>query len=149
MMPRTESGADPLAPVRAVAVPANRRLLARTRAAWPPRRLVAVAVLAPALMALLETVAGESVTPPGWTALAGLVALSAAATLATYLPRPGAGVRLDVGCTPCASVAAMTVPIAVVVLNMSAHDVPSAILALGVAVFGLRQRLTDPITCPA
>jgi hypothetical protein len=108
-----------------------------------------VAVLSPALMALLAAVAGGTVTPPGWMVLAGLVALTAAATLATYLPRPGTGARLDVGCTPCASVAAMTVPIAVVVLSMSPHDVPSAALALGVAAFGLRQRLTDPSTCPA
>jgi hypothetical protein len=148
-MRRTEPGADPLTPVRAVAIRANRGRLAKARAAWPLRRLVAVAVVAPVLTALLMAVAGESVTPPGWTVLAGLVALTAAATLATYLPRPGSGARLDVGCTPCASVAALTVPIAVVVLNMSSHDVASAILALGVAVFGLRQRLTDPSTCPA
>jgi len=149
MMPRTEPGADPLTPVRAVAIHANHGRLAKARAAWPLRRLAVVAVVAPALMALLIAVAGESVTPPGWTALAGLVALTGAATVATYVPRPGSGARLDVGCTPCASVAALTVPIAVVVLNMSSHDVPSALLALGVAVFGLRQRLTDPSTCPA
>ncbi|PVU84320.1 hypothetical protein DDP54_00230 (plasmid) [Cellulomonas sp. WB94] len=110
---------------------------------------MAVAVIAPALMVLLTAVSGDSVSPPGWTALAGLVALTAAATAATYLPRPGSGARLDVGCTPCASVAAITVPIAAVVLTASPHDVPSALLALGVAVFGLRQRLTDPSACPA
>ena len=148
-MPRTEPGADPLTPVRNVPIRANQGRLAKARAAWPLRRLVVVAVVAAALMALLVAIARRPVTPPGWTALAGLVALTGAATVATYVPRPGSGARLDVGCTPCASVAALTVPIAVVVLNMSSHDVPSAILALGVAVFGLRQRLTDPSTCPA
>ncbi|WP_146192316.1 hypothetical protein [Cellulomonas sp. WB94] len=148
-MPRTEPAADPLTPVLQVAVTAPGRRWSRARAAWPPRRLVAVAVIAPALMVLLTAVSGDSVSPPGWTALAGLVALTAAATAATYLPRPGSGARLDVGCTPCASVAAITVPIAAVVLTASPHDVPSALLALGVAVFGLRQRLTDPSACPA
>lgn len=150
-MPRTEPAADPPAPVLpvAVAVAARGRRWAKARAAWPARRIVVVAVLAPALMVLLTAVAGGSASPPGWTALAGLVALTTAATAATYLPRRGAGARLDVGCTPCASVAAITVPIAVVVLTTSPHDVPSALLALGVAGFGLRQRLTDPSTCPA
>ncbi|HEX5333106.1 MAG TPA: hypothetical protein VFW79_10730 [Cellulomonas sp.] len=108
-----------------------------------------VAVVTPALMALFIVGAREPVSPPGWTTLAGLVALMAAATVATYLPRPGTGSRLDIGCTPCASVAAITVPIAVVLLTTSPHAVPSALLALGVAIFGLRQRLTDPSTCPA
>ena len=103
--------------------------------------------MAPVLMALQFLVAGGASTSRGWTVLAGLVALTASATLATYLPRPGSGARLDVGCTPCASVAALTVPIAAVVLN-SALDVPSAILALGVAGFGLWRRLMDPSTCP-
>jgi len=148
-MPRTEPAADAPPAVPSVAIAAPRGFWTQARAAWPWRRIVVVAVLAPALMVLLMAVPGDEVSPPGWTVLAGLVALSAAATAATYVPRPGSGARLDVGCTPCASVAAITVPIAVVVLTSSPHDVPSALLALGVAVFGLRQRLTDPSTCPA
>lgn len=122
---------------------------AKTRAALPPRRLVVVAVLAPALMALLVGVAGSADTAPtpGWTALVGLVSLASATTFATYLPRPGAGLRLDVGCTPCASVAALSVVLAAAVLSSTPHDVPTAILALGVAAFGVRQRLTDPSAC--
>lgn len=148
-MPRAEPAADPLPPVLPVVVAAPRGFWAQARGAWPSRRIVVVAVLAPALMVLLTAVSGDEVSPPGWTGLAGLVALTAAATAATYVPRPGSGAQLDVGCTPCASVAAITVPIAVVVLTSSPHDVPSALLALGVALFGLRQRLTDPSTCPA
>lgn len=108
-----------------------------------------MAVVTPALMALFIVGGSEPVSPAGWTALAGLVALTAAATVATYLPRPGTGTRLDIGCTPCASVAAITVPLAVVLLTTSPPTVPSALLALAVAIFGLRQRLTDPSTCPA
>jgi hypothetical protein len=37
--------------------------------------------------------------------------------------------------------------VAVAVLSTAPHDVPSAIVALGVAAFELRQRLTDPSTC--
>jgi hypothetical protein len=108
-----------------------------------------VAALTPALMALLLAVsAGTATAPtPGWTALVALVAFASATTLATYLPRPGAGRRLDVGCTPCASVAALSVVFAAGVLSSTPHDVPTAIVALGVAAFGLRQRLTDSTTC--
>ena len=148
-MPRTESGVDPVVPVGPVVIPTGRRRLANARAAWPLRRLVAVAVLFPVLMALLVAVTGGTVAPLGWTTLVGLVALACASTLATYLPRPGNGARLDVGCTPCASVVAVSVLIAAGVLSTAPHDVPTAVLALGVALFGLRQRLTDPSTCAA
>jgi len=122
---------------------------AAVAAAWPLRRVGAVAVGAPILMVLVITVAGRPVGAPGWTVLAGLVALTTAMTLATYLPPRGSGTRLVLGCTPCATVAALSVPVAIVVLSTSSHDVPTAILALGAAAFGLRQRLTDPQTCPA
>jgi hypothetical protein len=147
VMPETKPAPDNVAPVSAG--PARPGAFARTRAALPPRRLVVVAVLAPALMAFLAAVAGKTDAAPtaGWTTLVGLVALASATTLATYLPRPGAGLRLDVGCTPCASAAALSVVFAAVVLNSTPHDVPTAIVALGVAVFGARQRLTDASTC--
>lgn len=127
----------------------GRPMFARTRAALPPRRLVVVAALTPALMAFLARVAGSADGAPtaGWTTLVGLVSLASATTLATYLPRPGAGLRLDVGCTPCASVAALSVVFAAIVLNSTPHDVPTAIVALGVAAFGVRQRLTGPSAC--
>ena len=37
--------------------------------------------------------------------------------------------------------------VVVAVLSSTPHDVPTAILALGVAAFGVRQRLTDPSAC--
>jgi hypothetical protein len=103
------------------------------------------------LLALLVRAGGgwASSAQPMWTMLVVAAALASAATLSTYLPRPGAGRRLDVGCTPCAAVAAVSVVVAAGVLGSSSHDVPTAIIALGVAGFGLRQRLTDPSTCPA
>ena len=124
-------------------------LSSRVAAAWPARRLVAVAVLFPVLAALLSRVGGSTATPRTWMPLVGLIALTCAATLATYLPRSGTGMWLDVGCTPCASVAALSVLVAAGVLSTAPHDVPTAILAVGVAAFGLRKRLTDPSTCAA
>lgn len=125
------------------------RRFAGTRSLWPPRRLLAVAVLTPALLALLlvGSRGAATVIPAGWTALAVLVAGTSAATLATYVPLPGTGRRLDLGCSPCASIAALSALVAVAVVVSTPHDVPSAILGLGVAGFGLRQRLTGPGGC--
>jgi len=35
------------------------------------------------------------------------------------------------------------------VLSSAPHDVSTAVLALGISVFGLVQRLNNPSTCPA
>ena len=123
---------------------------ARARAAWPARRLVSVAVLTPSLVGALVAVGGgwSTAAPPAWLALVVAIALACSVTLASYLPRPGAGRRLDIGCTPCASVAALSVVIAAGVLSSDPHDVPTAILALAVAAFGVWKRLTDPSACP-
>ena len=162
MMARTESVPDPGSPDAAVgeAAPAHlvqpggataRRGFANAADAWPLRRLVAVAVLTPVMLALLVEVAGGWAPGAtlGWTALLALVSLAAAATLATYLPRPGSGRRLDVGCTPCAAVAALSVLGAAGVLSRAPHDVSTAVLALVIVGFGLTQRLTNPSTCAA
>ena len=127
------------------------RRFARARALWPVRRIAAVVALTPALMVVLVAASGGRATaiPGGWTALVALIAATSATTLATYLPLPGAGRRLDLGCTPCASVAALSVVIAAAVLTSTPHDVPTAILSVGVAGFGLRQRLTNASTCAA
>lgn len=125
--------------------------LARARAHWPMRRIVTVVAGTPALLALLLAASGGQATaiPGGWTALAALIAVMSATTLATYLPLPGTGRRLDLGCTPCAAAAALSVVIAGAVLVSTPHDVPTAILAAGVAAFGLRQRLANPSSCAA
>ena len=115
------------------------------------RRIVTVVAGTPALLALLLAASGGQATaiPGGWTALAALIAVMSATTLATYLPLPGTGRRLDLGCTPCAAAAALSVVIAGAVLVSTPHDVPTAILAAGVAAFGLRQRLANPSSCAA
>lgn len=120
-------------------------------AAWPFRRRVVVAVLAPLLFLLIAAVSGwwPVGTSRGWTAVVVLVAVACATTLATYVPPSGTGLRPDLGCTPCAAVAAVSVLAAIVMLGSAPHDLSTAFWALGISVFGLAQRLNNPSTCPA
>ena len=131
--------------------PMVHRRFADAQAAWPLRRLGAVAVLAPVLFVLSVVASGgwALVTSPGWTVIVLMIAVACATTVAMYLPRPGTGLKLDFGCTPSAAVAAVSVLASLGVLSSAPHEVPTAILALGIAGFGLRQRLTNPITCAA
>ncbi|MGV8978560.1 MAG: hypothetical protein ACOH17_10995 [Cellulomonas sp.] len=124
---------------------------ASLRAQWPTRRLVAVGFGAPGVLALLVATSGGwggGITP-GWLALVTLNALAVAAIVATYVPLPGTGRRLEVGCMPCAVVAPLSVLVSVGLVGSVEHDVPSAMLALGVAAFGFRQRLTNASSCAA
>ena len=144
--------ADPLVdPSAGSAAPTAHRRYANALAAWPLRRRVSVALTAPVLFGLMVTVSGgwAPATSGGWTALVAMVALACATTLANYLPRPGTGLRPDLGCTPCAAIAAVTVLASFGLLSSAPHDVSTAVLALGVSAFGLVQRLNNPSTCPA
>lgn len=143
-IPETDPSANPSAPT-------TQRGYANALAAWPLRRRVAVGLIAPVLFVLMVATSGgwAPATSPGWTALVAGVAFACATTLATYLPRPGTGLRPDLGCTPCAAVAAVTVLAAFGLLSSAPHDVSTAVLALGVSAFGLLQRLNNPSTCPA
>jgi len=111
---------------------------------------MAVGLVAPALFVLMVAASGgwAPAAPAAWTALVALVAIVCATTLATYLPHPGTGLRPDLGCTPCAAVAAVTVLASFWLLSSAPHDVSTAALALGVSAFGLVQRLNNPSTCP-
>ena len=143
---------DPLAHSSAdLAVPGAHRRYANAVAAWPLRRRVVVALITPVFFGLMVAASGgwAPATSPGWTAPVAAAALACAATLSTYLPGPGAGLRLDLGCTPCAAVAAVTVLAAFGLLSSAPHDVSTEVLALGVSAFGLVQRLKNPSTCPA
>ena len=122
----------------------------RLLVALPARSLITAAALFPALLALQLGAGGgwAGGTAWGWTGLVVAVALASAATLGTYAPRPGAGRRLNLGCSPCSAVAPLSIVAATIVLGSAPHDVPTAILALGAAGFALRQRLMDPVACP-
>jgi hypothetical protein len=144
LIPKTDPSPKPAAPT------AHRRY-ANALTAWPLRKRMAVALIAPVLFMLMVATSGgwAPATSPGWTAVVAIVAFASATTLATYLPRPGTGLRPDLGCTPCAAVAAVTVLASFGLVNSAPHDVSTAVLALGVSAFGLVQRLNNPSTCPA
>jgi len=143
-IPETDPSANPSALT-------TQRRYANALAAWPLRKRMAVGLIAPVLFVLMVATSGgwAPATSPGWTALVAGVAFACATTLATYLPRPGIGLRPDLGCTPCAAVAAVTVLASFGLLSSAPHDVSTAVLALGVSAFGLVQRLKNPSTCPA
>jgi len=128
-----------------------RTRLATLQGQWPLRRRLAVAGLVPAVFVVLVASSGgwAFATSPGWTVLVALVAFASAATLASYLPHRGSGPRLDLGCTPCGAVAALSALASMLVLSSEPYDVPTAFLAVGISAFGLMQRLKIPTTCPA
>lgn len=111
---------------------------------WPRRRTIAAAMLAPALFAVLVATGGGwmPVLAPLWTMLVALTSIVGAATLSTYLPLPGQGWRPNMGCTPCASMSAMTVLGAAWFLGSAPLQPGMAAVALAAVSFGLVQRLT-------
>lgn len=111
---------------------------------WPVRRWVGAAVLTGPLAA-----GYAAVTEPGsgtWGAVGVAVASCLAAlVLASYLPAAGSGRWLEVGCSPCAIVAAGTV-VGSFVLRANVVD-GAGTLGLALLMFGLAQRLTDARSC--
>lgn len=117
--------------------------------AWSPRRHVALALLAPGVVGWWFAAAG--VTPTGasslWLALALLAGLTGGAVLASYVP--ARGWRPEVGCSPCATMAAVSLVGATIALHHYGNGVEGPAVAFAVTLFGLSQRLTQSPTCPA
>lgn len=139
-------------PSAGVAVDAEGNTLEGLSAArrWSRRRTVATVALTPAAFAGLVALGGGWAGAGAvlWTALVVLVALAAAAVLATYVPQPGAGARLDLGCSPCAVTAAATLLAAAMFLQMAPHQPAMALTALATVGLGLVQRLNRAVaTC--
>jgi hypothetical protein len=111
---------------------------------WPPRRRFGAAGFTAATLAGYladrgSTTIGSSLVAVASAAVAGLV-------IASYLPAGGTR-RLDVGCSPCATMAAATVMGSFVLRSTAPGDLGIAVVALGLLVFGLFRRLTDLQTC--
>jgi hypothetical protein len=87
--------------------------------------------------------------PAVWWAwpLTGVQAALASAVLASYLPLPGAGLRLDVGCSPCAAVAGASVVGSLVMRQTDPWDAGIGVTAALLLTFGLVQRVRDTGTC--
>lgn len=121
---------------------------AAIRERWPRRRVVVTALIAPVFGALLVELGGGWGGPPTWTAIVAAVAVTSSAAVSTYVPLPGAGIKPDLGCTPCATMAGFAVVAAALLVDSAPHDVATALLALAASAFALRQRLTSPLACP-
>ena len=114
-----------------------------------PRRVLVGVVLAPlAWLALTSAGGGLTYAPLIWILLVGVASALGAASLATYVPGPGAGRTPVWGCGPCAVVAVTSLPFAAVMLHANPWQLSSAGMAVLVTGLGLVQRLRDPKTCP-
>jgi hypothetical protein len=89
----------------------------------------------------------SSAVPPGveWYAGAVVAAVLGAAVLASYVPL--AGRRLDLGCTPCGTLAALTLVGATMALRSYGSELAGPLVAIAVLLFGLTQRMSQPTTC--
>lgn len=104
-------------------------------------------LLVPILAAWFMVVGGSTGAAPssGWYLLVVVVAALGAAVLASYVPV--AGRKPDLGCTPCATMSALTVVGATLVLRSYGADVAGPLLAGAVLLFGLTQRMGQTATC--
>lgn len=147
--PALDLNLQPGSPVAARTGPLDQSSSARpwsTLASWPLRRWVALGLLAVPLIAMYTQVDGRSGSL--WSLSAGVASgLMAALILAGYVPRPGSGRLLDVGCSPCAAVAAGAVLGSMIFWSTQPQTVGMIVLALALLTFGLLQRLTDVQTC--
>jgi hypothetical protein len=113
---------------------------------WPLRRWVAAAVVTVPLAGLYLT-QGPS-ADIWWSVPAALVCGALASlVLASYLPLPGSGRWIDLGCSPCATVAAMTVLGSFILRDGAPSEVGMSLLAALMLVFGLVQRLSGGGVC--
>lgn len=143
-----ESGADTGASVTLTARPAVDRVLGVGR--WPARRLLSAAVLFMVLVIAVQVLVGwQPGAAPTWSALTlGTLGLASLA-LSTFIPLPGHGAALDIGCTPCAAAGGMLAVAGSWLAASSAYAGGTAALGLALAGAALARRVTEPVTCEA
>jgi hypothetical protein len=107
------------------------------------RRIVAMALATPLLMLGFLRAAAVPVgeLAVGWLVVGLVAAVLGSAVLASYLPV--SGWRPDLGCSPCAAVAALTLVGAVLAIGSYGASVLGPGLAVAVTLFGLTQRLDN------
>jgi hypothetical protein len=118
--------------------------------AWPARRRLTALALFPVVATWLVVVGrGSTTVSPGavWYPVVLVAGLLGAAVLASYLPVAGRG--LDLGCTPCATLAALTLVGASTAMYRYGADIAGPLVASAVLLFGLTQRVSQPATCAA
>lgn len=109
--------------------------------AWPIRRWVTAGVLVVPLT-VLYIWDGSSVGVWWSIPVAALFGGLSSLVLAAYVPLPGSRRILDVGCTPCAAVAGMTVIGSFLFRDTAPGDPGINVVAGLLLLFGLAQRLT-------
>ncbi len=131
--------------VRAVTSPAPSGPAAWLRAGSGRHTLTSL-VLAPVLFLGYQSAAGPTVAgDPAWTVLLVLTALVGAGALATYLP-PRRGAVRAMG-SPCATLAGAHVLLAAVMLTTGPSVPMRGVLAFGMVLFALVQRLSGSGAC--
>ena len=116
---------------------------------WPRRRWAALVAALPVLAVLFDAVGASSVGGSPWWAwpLVAVDALLAATVLSSYVPAPGSGRLVDVGCSPCATVAGLTVVLALMARSAAPADATMGAISALLLLAGVRQRLGDATAC--
>lgn len=113
--------------------------------AWSGRHTAAAVALAPVLFLVYRSAAGPTIDgDPAWTVLLSLISAIGAATLATYLPQRLAANSWS---SPCATLAGAHVAVAAVMLSTGPSVPMRGVLAFGMVLFALIQRLSASATC--
>jgi hypothetical protein len=112
---------------------------------WPRRRWITMAVAAALAAALLAAGGGRD----AWWAWAAvpLVAGLAALVLASYVPPPGSGRLVEVGCSPCAVAAGVAAAGAFLATLLSPTSPVATLVGTAVLAGATRQRLADAVAC--
>lgn len=114
--------------------------------AWGGRHTVAALFVSPLLFLAYRSAAGPTVAgDPAWTVLLALTALVGAVALATYLPQRGEAARA-MG-SPCATLAGAHVLLAALMLSTGPAVPMRGVLAFGMVLFALVQRLSGSAAC--
>ncbi len=115
--------------------------------AWPVRRRVAAALLLPLVATWFLAAGNTSPVTPGaaWYGVVAVASVLGAGVLAGYVPVAGRG--LDLGCTPCATLSALTLLGATMALRNYGPDIAGPLVAAVLLLFGLTQRMSQPATC--
>lgn len=115
---------------------------------WPARRLVAAGTVAALLLLAVQLFVGwNPAGAPMWTALNVITIALGSLALATFLPLPGHGRGLDVGCTPCAAGGGLLALAGMWLAASSAYDGGNASLGVALAGAALVRRVTEPSSC--
>jgi hypothetical protein len=116
---------------------------------WPRRRVGAAIEASVALAWLvLSRTGGDLGVAPAWSALSLATVILAALALATFIPMPGQGTALDLGCGPCAVAGGLMAVGSVWFVLSEVVETGNGLLGLALAGASFVHRLSQPSTCP-